>query len=102
MILHLTNHEALHGWALLNERLGRQLTDSPALQSAEEKLFAAYDERTFTATTVELTADECAAVADAFDLVLKQARQLGHSSKATPHLESMRGKVAALQPHPPA
>ena len=95
----MTNHEALHAWGDLRDRIDwhrRAYTPAPdVLKTAESKLYDAYGLRTMTTTTVDLSAAERTQVADVIAETLDDQRRFGRTANDTPHLESLHDKLAA-------
>lgn len=100
--IEMTNYEALHGWGRVINHIEwwtrTAMRDvNVTLKSAEQKMFEAYDMRTSTATTVDLTAGECAAVADVL-AETEEERILRHPpTNATPHVRSLEAKLRTIK-----
>jgi hypothetical protein len=96
--LRITNYEALHGWGVARNRLTTaraRMTDvAPALRSVEDKLFKAYNARTTTTTTVDLTDPERAVFRTLVSGHVAGQEEVGHTSQATPHLRTLVDKLA--------
>lgn len=97
MRLELTNHEALHGWGVINNNASwhaqRNLKPSAAEQAVGDILFRAYDCRTNTTTTVELSDDERASFAELVSEHIAAWAKRGQENAATPHLRSLVVKL---------
>jgi hypothetical protein len=97
MMLELTNYEALHGWGVVNNSAAwhaQRNRKPPAVEQAVGSvLFAAYDCRTDTTTTVELSDDERASFAELVSDHIATWTKRGHENAATPHLRSLVMKL---------
>ncbi|HEU5023434.1 MAG TPA: hypothetical protein VFV01_00795 [Spirillospora sp.] len=97
MMLELTNHEALHGWGVVNNSAAwhaQRNRKPPAVEQAVGNvLFAAYDCRTDTTTTVELSDDERASFAELVSEHIAAWTKRGQENAATPHLRSLVMKL---------
>ncbi|TDE37686.1 hypothetical protein [Actinomadura sp. 6K520] len=97
MRLELTNYEALHAWGVVNNSAGwhaqRNRKPPAAEQAVGDILFTAYDCRTNTTTTVELSDDECASLAELVSEHIAAWVKRGQENAATPHLRSLLMKL---------
>ncbi|WP_433476370.1 hypothetical protein ACQPZP_04535 [Spirillospora sp. CA-142024] len=97
MRLELTNHEALHGWGVVNNSAAwhaqRNRKPPAAEQAVGDILFRAYDCRTDTTTTVELSNDERASFAELVSEHIAAWVKRGQENAATPHLRSLVMKL---------
>jgi|SRR4051794_24491476 hypothetical protein len=93
MRLELTNHEVLHGWGVVNNSADwhaqRNRKPPAAEQAVGNILFAAYDSGTTTTTTVELSDDERASLAELVSEHIAAWVKRGQENSATPHLRSL-------------
>jgi hypothetical protein len=97
MRLELTNYEALHGWGVVNNSADwhaqRNRKPPAAEQAAGDILFTAYGYRTDTTTTVELSDDERASLAELVSEHIAAWGKRGQENAATPHLRSLVMKL---------
>ncbi|MFB4300530.1 hypothetical protein [Actinomadura sp. NTSP31] len=97
MRLELTNYEALHGWGVVNNSAAwhAQHNRKPPVteQAVGDILFRAYDCRTSTTTTVELSDDERASFAELVSEHIAAWVKRGQENAATPHLRSLVVKL---------
>ncbi|SNS00174.1 hypothetical protein [Actinomadura mexicana] len=97
MRLELTNHEALHGWGVVNNNADwhaqRNRKPSAAEQAVGDILFTAYHCRTNTTTTVDLSDDERASLAELISEHIAAWGKRGQENAATPHLRSLVVKL---------
>ncbi|WP_329089352.1 hypothetical protein OG979_34900 [Actinomadura citrea] len=97
MRLELTNSEALHGWGVVNNSADwhaqRNLKPPVTEQAVGDILFTAYHCRTDTTTTVELTDDERASLAELISEHIATWAKRGQENAASPHLRSLVVKL---------
>jgi hypothetical protein len=97
MRLELTNYEALYGWGVVNNSAAwhaqRNRKPSAAEQAVGDILFAAYDCRTSTTTTVELSDDERASLAELVSEHIAAWVKRGQENAAAPHLRLLVVKL---------
>ncbi|WP_412520817.1 hypothetical protein K8Z49_22940 [Actinomadura madurae] len=98
MRLELTNYEALHGWGVVNNSAAwhaqRNRKPSAAEQAVGDILFTAYDRRTDTTTTVDLSDDERASLAELVSDHIAAWVKRGQENAAAPHLRSLIAKLS--------
>lgn len=97
MRLELTNHEALHGWGVVNNSADwhAQRNRKPPLaeQAVGDILFRAYNCRTDTTTTVEFSDEERASLAELVSEHIAAWVKRGRQNAAAPHLRSLVAKL---------
>ena len=97
MRLELTNNEALHGWGVVNNSADwhaqRNRKPPAAEQAVGDILFTAYGCRTDTTTTVDLSDDERASLAELVSEHIAVWGKRGQENAATPHLRSLVTKL---------
>ncbi|NKZ05774.1 hypothetical protein [Actinomadura latina] len=97
MRLELTKYEALHGWGVVNNSADwyaqRNRKPPAAVQAVGDILFTAYDCQTNTTTTVELSDDERASLAELVSEHIAVWTKRGQENSATPHLRSLVAKL---------
>ncbi len=98
MRFELTNYETLHGWGVVNNSAAwhaqRNGKPSTAEQAVGEILFTAYDRRTDTTITVELSDDERASLAELVSDQIAAWVKRGQENAAAPHLRSLIAKLS--------
>lgn len=97
MRLELTNHEALHGWGVVNNSADwhaqRNRKPPVAEQAVGDILFRAYNCRTDSTTTVELSDEERASLAELVSEHIAAWVKRGRPNAAAPHLRSLVVKL---------
>lgn len=97
MRLELTSYEVLYGWGVVNGSADwhaqRNRKPPPAEQAVRDILFAAYDCRSSATTTIELSDDERASLAELVSEHIAAWVKRGRENTATPHLRSLVAKL---------